>query len=104
MLNMKQLVQRRDGISFIVREAVAAEIREGKLESRPIKGERLLLDVSIAYVREQCLSRPAKAFLDCLLKIAPKENKELTRIVLRGDPCNLIDLKVEEGLRLRSFR
>jgi DNA-binding transcriptional LysR family regulator len=73
---IKQLVQRGDGISFLVREAVAAEIREGKLESRPIHGERLLLDVSIAHIRDQHLSRPAKAFLDTLMKIPARHGSQ----------------------------
>jgi len=66
---IKQLVQRGDGVSFLVQEAVASEIKEGKLETRPIQGERLQLEVSIAQVRDHDLSPPAKAFLDILLRI-----------------------------------
>ena len=65
---IKQLVQRGDGVSFLVREAVASELKDGKLETRAVQGERLLLEVSIAYVRDQHLSRPAKAFLDILMR------------------------------------
>ena len=70
---IKQLVQRGDGISFLVREAVAIELKEGKLAAVPLKGHRILLDVSIAYLKKQHLSPPARAFLDILGKLAPEE-------------------------------
>jgi DNA-binding transcriptional LysR family regulator len=70
---IKQLVQRGDGISFVVREAVAAELEEGKLGTVPIRGQKIYLDVSIAYLKNQHLSRPAHAFLDLLLNIAEGE-------------------------------
>ena len=70
---IKQLVQRGDGISFLVREAVAIELKEGKLATVPLEGHRILLDVSIAYLKKQHLSPPARAFLDILGKLAPEE-------------------------------
>jgi DNA-binding transcriptional LysR family regulator len=70
---IKQLVQRGDGVSFVVREAVAAELQEGKLASVPIRGQKVYLDVSIAYLKDQNLSPPARAFLDLLLDIAEGE-------------------------------
>jgi len=70
---IKQLVQRGDGISFVVSEAVTAELQEGRLATVPIKGQKLFLDVSIAYLKDQHLSRPAQAFLGMLLKIAEGE-------------------------------
>jgi DNA-binding transcriptional LysR family regulator len=73
---IKQLVQRGDGVSFIVGEAVAVELKEKKLASVPIKDQRILLDVSIAYLNNQHLSPPAQAFLDILLKITPKEKPD----------------------------
>ena len=73
---IKQLVQRGDGISFVVREAVAVELKSGKLVTKPIKGEKILLDVSIAYLKNQHLSPPAQAFLAILLKIAPREKTD----------------------------
>ncbi|MBW2205976.1 MAG: LysR family transcriptional regulator, partial [Deltaproteobacteria bacterium] len=45
---IKQLVQRGDGLSFVVREAVARELQEGKLATVPIEGKKIYLDVSIA--------------------------------------------------------
>ena len=70
---IKQLVQRGDGISFLVRESVAAELEEGKLATTPITEEELFLDVSIAYFKNQQLSRPAQAFLDTLGQLASGE-------------------------------
>jgi DNA-binding transcriptional LysR family regulator len=67
---IKQLVQRGEGISFLVEEAVAAEIREKRLATVPLAGEGLFLDVSIAYLKDQHLSHPARAFVDMLKKMA----------------------------------
>lgn len=70
---IKQLVERGEGISFLVKESVAVELGEGKLATLPITGEALFLDVSIAYIKDQKLSRPAQAFLDTLGRISPVE-------------------------------
>lgn len=70
---IKQVVERGDGVSFVVREAVAAELEEGKLASVPMRGQKVYLDVSIAYLKGQHLSPPAHAFLDLLLNIAEGE-------------------------------
>ena len=64
---IKQLVQRDEGVSFVVKEAVAAELKEKKLTAGPLKGPRVYLDVSIAYLKEQVLSPPAQAFVDTLV-------------------------------------
>ncbi len=66
---IKQLVQRGDGVSFLVHESVAAEIAKGKLAAVPLKGDKIYLDVSIAYLENQTLSPPAMAFLDTLEKL-----------------------------------
>jgi len=67
---IKQLVQRGEGISFLVEEAVAVEIREKRLATVPVAGEKPFLDVSIAYLKDQHLSHPARAFVDMLEKMA----------------------------------
>jgi DNA-binding transcriptional LysR family regulator len=72
---IKQLVQRGEGISFVVHEAVASELKEQKLITRHLEGAQLFLEVSIAYLKDQPLSGPAKAFLDILLKMKPKATK-----------------------------
>ncbi len=63
---IKQLVQRGEGISILVKAAVGPELQEGKLAQIAIKDQRLLLDVSIAYLKDQPLSPPARAFIDTL--------------------------------------
>jgi DNA-binding transcriptional LysR family regulator len=73
---IKQLVQRGEGISFLVEEAVAAEIREKKLATIPVAGEAPFLDVSIAYLKDQHLSHPARAFVNTLKKMIPREHKD----------------------------
>lgn len=70
---IKSLVQRGEGISFVVREAVAAELQEKQLATTSIEGQQIFLDVSIAYLKDQHLSPPAHAFLDILLKLSSKE-------------------------------
>ena len=63
---IKQLAQRGDGVSFLVREAVAAELADGRLAEVRLREKTIYLDVSIAYLENQQLSPPAKAFLDTL--------------------------------------
>jgi len=63
---IKQLVERGEGISFLVRESVAVEIKEKKLAQVALKGRNIFLDVSIAYLKGQVLSPPARAFVDTL--------------------------------------
>ena len=70
---IKQLVQRGEGVSFVVSEAVAAEILEGKLATIPLEGPKQFLDVSIAYLKNQILSPSAKAFVDLLRKLRTED-------------------------------
>jgi DNA-binding transcriptional LysR family regulator len=67
---IKQLVHRGEGFSFLVKESVAVELEEKKLVTVPLEEERFYLDVSIAYLKNEPLSRPAQAFLDILLEMA----------------------------------
>ncbi|MGD2184963.1 MAG: LysR substrate-binding domain-containing protein [Desulfobacterales bacterium] len=64
---IKQLVQRGEGVSFVVKEAVASELKEKELTAVPLKGPKVYLDVSIAYLKNQVLSPPARAFVDTLI-------------------------------------
>ena len=64
---IKQLVQRGEGVSFVVKEAVAAELKEKKLATVHLRGPKVYLDVSIAYLKNQVLSPPARAFVDTLI-------------------------------------
>jgi DNA-binding transcriptional LysR family regulator len=70
---IKQLVQRGEGVSFVVKEAVAAELKDKKLATVPVRGLKIYLDVSIAYLKGQILSPPAKAFVDTLGKLKSED-------------------------------
>lgn len=70
---IKQLVQRGEGISFLVKEAVALELKGKSLATVPLEGGRIFLDVSIAFLEGQYLSMAARAFVDILLKLTPKD-------------------------------
>lgn len=86
---IKQLVQRGDGVSFVVREAVVNELQEGKLAVVPIRGQKVFLDVSIAYLKDHHLSPPAQAFLESLIKIAEEEKPyQGLRTVMAGMLAN----------------
>jgi DNA-binding transcriptional LysR family regulator len=70
---IKLLVQHGEGISFLVKEAVAVELQEKRLVSVPLKAESIFLDVTIAYLKNQPLSPPAQAFLDSLKELGTKK-------------------------------
>ncbi len=71
---IKQLVQRGDGVSFLVRQAVVVELAEKKLAELPLDGPLQYMDVSIAYLKGQPLSLPARAFIDILENIQRDSN------------------------------
>ena len=70
---IKQLVQRGEGVSFLVREAVASELEDKSLIEMPLKGRKFFLEVSIAYLKGQVLSPPARAFVDTLTKLRAED-------------------------------
>jgi len=70
---IKQLVQRGEGVSFVVKEAVVAELKDKKMAIVTLSGPKIYLDVSIAYLKEQILSPPAKAFVDTLGKLRSED-------------------------------
>ena len=82
---IKQLLQRGEGLSFLVREAVAIELHEKKLTTVPIRGKRTFLDVSIAYLKNQTLSPAAQSFLDVLLRISSSERPDQGIRAIMGD-------------------
>ena len=69
---IKLLVQHGEGISFLVKEAVAVELQEKKLVSMHLEADPIFLDVTIAYLKNQPLSPPAQAFLDSLKELGTK--------------------------------
>ena len=70
---IKQLVQRGEGVSFVVREAVATELKENMLASVPLEGPKVYLDVNIAYLKDQVLSPPANAFVNTLIGLKSED-------------------------------
>jgi len=66
---IKQLVQQGEGVSILVKACTAKELAQRKLTTVALKDERLFLDVSFAYCRNQPLSPPAKAFNELLTKM-----------------------------------
>ena len=64
---IKQLVQRGDGVSLVVSEAVTEELKGKRLAAVPLRGQKVYLDVNIAWLKDQVLSPPAKAFVDTLI-------------------------------------
>lgn len=84
---IKQLVQRGEGVSFLVEEAVAAEIGDKRLATVPLAGETPFLNVSIAYLKDQHLSHPARAFVEMLKKMANQETQQQkTRMATTDSP------------------
>lgn len=67
---IKQLVQRGEGVSFLVRESLLHELADQKLVIASIDQEQLYLDINIAYIKNQILSPPGQAFLKILEKWA----------------------------------
>jgi len=58
------LVERGEGISFLVKPSVDQKVREKKLASRKLKNTKIFLDVSLAYSKNIPLSPAAKAFYE----------------------------------------
>ncbi|MBN2123489.1 MAG: LysR family transcriptional regulator [Deltaproteobacteria bacterium] len=74
---IKQLVERGNGISFLVKACVLAELGAGKLASVPIEGEKIHLDVSIVYLKNQPLSPAGQVFLDTLDLLSPGKKRPI---------------------------
>jgi DNA-binding transcriptional LysR family regulator len=70
---IKLLVQHGEGVSFLVKEAVAVELQEKKLVTVSLKKDPIFLDVCIAYLKKQPLSAPAQAFLTSLESLGTKK-------------------------------
>ena len=58
------LVERGEGISFLVKPAISGKVKEKKLAARQLEGPRIFLDVSLGYSKTTPLSPAAKAFYD----------------------------------------
>jgi DNA-binding transcriptional LysR family regulator len=67
---IKRLVERGDGISFLVKVSVLKDIEEKRLATVPIENEKVYLDASIFYLKNQPLSPTARAFLETIESLA----------------------------------
>ena len=56
------LLERGEGISFLVKPSIDHKVKEKKLASRKIKNTQIFLDVSFAYLKNTPLSPAGKAF------------------------------------------
>ncbi len=90
---IKQLVSRGEGVSILVRACVALELDRGQLASAGLSGDPPLLDVSLARLRDQPLSPPARAFDDMLAQLytrdaPPRDIGSLMARILAGQSVN----------------
>lgn len=69
---IKQLVLQGDGVSFLVKVAISKELAEKKFVTIPIEDCRIVTEVSIAYLKNQHLSTPARVFLSILEDLSSK--------------------------------
>ncbi len=83
---IKQLVEKGEGISFLVKAGIAAEVREGKLVPVLVENEQLFLDVSIAYLKDMPLSPPAKAWVEIVKNIRPEDPFQGIETLMRNCP------------------
>jgi DNA-binding transcriptional LysR family regulator len=70
---IKLMVQHGEGISFLVKEAAAVELQEGRLATVSLKNHNIFLDVSIAHLKNQALSPAAQVFLKSLESLGTKK-------------------------------
>ncbi len=69
---VKELLERGEGASFIVRSAVGKELSQGILKEIKIPDVSIAMHTDIVYLDEKALSKIAHAFVDTLL-ILPNE-------------------------------
>ena len=74
---IKQITMRGDCISFLVKAAVSVELANGELVTTKIEDCPFFMDVCIAYLKDQYLSRPAQVFLDILGEMTSTANSAL---------------------------
>ncbi len=62
------LVERREGISFLVKPSIDQKVKENKIAYRYIKNMNIFLDVSFGYIKNMPLSPTANAFYEVVEK------------------------------------
>lgn len=68
---IKQLVQRGEGVSFLVKSGVCGDVEAKRLATVPLKEHKLFLKTYVAYLKDQNLSPSARAFIKVLEKMTP---------------------------------
>lgn len=63
---IKEMVEKGEGVAFLVRSAIEEELRAGRVKIVPIVDEDLAVQVHIAYLEDGDLSPAAQAFLKIL--------------------------------------
>jgi DNA-binding transcriptional LysR family regulator len=64
---IKELLEKGEGASFIVRSAVEKELSQGILKEIAISDVSITMNTNIVYINEDSLSKIARAFIDTLL-------------------------------------
>jgi hypothetical protein len=65
------VVKRKEVGAFLIEHDIEEEVLEGNLIKIPIKDNKLVLKIYIAYPKFRSLSIPAKAFFKVLKKLKP---------------------------------
>jgi len=80
-----EMVKRGEGISFLVKPLLTAELENGQILTAPIGDIKLWMNISIAYLRGQSLSKAAQAFIDMLVDMTPANmaSADITDIISR---------------------
>lgn len=87
---IKNIIQKREGISFLSRIAISEEIEKGMLAAVPLKGNPISLVIHIATLKNRTVSAPAQCLLNVLQDLAPCEKPF-------GSVANLIRALKGEG-------
>ena len=68
---IKNMIHKREGISFLSKIAVSEEIKKGTLAAVPLEGNPISLVINIAYLKDHTLSAPAQSLLNVLQDFMP---------------------------------
>ncbi len=99
---IKELVQRGEGVSLLVKAAVSQEINEGKLSEILFEGGKVYLDISIAYLQGQQLSPSAMAFLETLENL--QYRREITPQGIGKFMAKILSQQKKEAKPIESFK
>jgi DNA-binding transcriptional LysR family regulator len=87
---IKNIIQKREGISFLSRIAISEEIEKGMLAAVPLEGNPISLVIHIATLKNHTVSAPAQCLLNVLQDLAPCEKPfgSVANLIgaLKGEP------------------